>query len=147
AIARQESKALRQSFVGLDHLALALAHPDCPGASRRVLASFGVVYDDLRSSYAPAAPLHGEVRHGRELTTELLLTLERANWWALRLEDGTVTSEHLLLALGDRWQQSQLTDYMATRGLDPESIWVRVIALTEGCFHRPDGPIDQRDVA
>ena len=147
AIARRESKALRQSFVGLDHLALALAHMDCPGASREVLASFGIVHDDLRNSYAAGAALLDAVRRGRDMTTDLLLTLERASWWALRLEDGTVTSEHLLLALGDRWQDSQLTDYMANRGLDPEGIWVRVIALTEGCFHRPDSPIDQRDVA
>lgn len=147
AIARQESKVLRQSFVGLDHLAMALAHRDCPGASREVLASFGVAHKELRDSYAPGATLLGPVRSGRDLTTELLLTLERANWWALRLEDRSVSSEHLLLALTDRWQESQLTDHMAKRGLDPESIWVRVIAVTEGCFQRPDGPIDARDVA
>ncbi|MBO0682065.1 MAG: hypothetical protein J2P45_02825 [Candidatus Dormibacteraeota bacterium] len=147
AIARQESKALRQGFVDLDHLALALAHPDCPGASREVLASFGILYNDLCGSYAPDARLPGAVRRGRDLTTEVLLTLERANWWALRLEDRIVTSEHVLLALGDRWQESQLTKYMAKRGLDPESIWVRVIALTEGCFQRPDSPSGERDVA
>ncbi len=57
--------------------------------------------------------------------------LERANLKAFELGDEEVTSEHVLLALTDRWDQNATTAYLTKRGVDPETVRERVIAITD----------------
>lgn len=50
-LAAEEARALHHYWISEDHLALALLHPACPGAARRVLESFGVTAAPLREAF------------------------------------------------------------------------------------------------
>ena len=79
---------------------LGLLHPDCPGAARRVLESFGIRPEPFRQAFilSMGDPWDAKPTH-TTLSPATQLTLERANFEAARLADAEVTSEHVLLAL------------------------------------------------
>jgi hypothetical protein len=129
-LAAARSRELGHGHVGLDHLILAMTRPECPGAALRILRSLGFTYGEL------GAVLHREAdstnaRGGQHVTTASLLVIERAKLWAAMVEDDRVSSEHVLLALTDRWGQSPVMEYLVRRGLDSEMIRERTLALTE----------------
>jgi hypothetical protein len=99
-LAAEEARALHHEWISEDHLVPALLRPDCPGAARAVLGSFGVTAAPLREALVasmgdPYKPGH----RGVSLSAAQQLVLERANLEAFALVDPEVASEHVLLAL------------------------------------------------
>ncbi len=144
-LAVEEAKQLHHESVGPDHLLLALLHPDCPGAARDVLASFGVGLQEVREAFVES---QGDPS---EATTDWVtfppvtqLWLERAALKAFELADEEVASQHVLLALTDQWSGGATMANLAKRGLNAETIRARVVAMTEGTEGPPEtgGPPD-----
>ena len=123
---------LNHHWVGTDHVFLALLHPDCPGLARAVLESFGLSLDDARTALVasmvdPFEPHTG----GRTVPPGTQLLLEAAKLKAVELHDEEVTSEHVLLALTEKWDRCPLTAMVARRGVDAVEVRQRTIALSE----------------
>lgn len=60
------------------------------------------------------------------------LLLERANLEAFALADAEIASEHVLLALTGRWDNSLATGLLQRHGVDAAALRQRVVDLTEG---------------
>jgi predicted DNA-binding transcriptional regulator AlpA len=132
-LAHDEARALHHDWVGQDHLLLALLHPDCPGAARAVLASFGVAAAPLREAFvASMGDPYEPHQRGITLPAGQQLVLERANLEAVVLADAEVASEHVLLALTVRWDRSFAAQWLQRRGIDPAALRRRVVEFTEG---------------
>jgi Clp amino terminal domain, pathogenicity island component len=132
-LAHDEARALHHDWVGQDHLLLALLHPDCPGAARAVLESFGVTAAPLREALVASMGDPYEPHHrGILFPAGQQLVLERANLEAVVLADAEVASEHVLLALTDRWDRSVAAHWLQRHGIDPAALRQRVVAFTEG---------------
>lgn len=131
-LAADEAKALHHPWISEDHLALALLHPDCPGAARAVLESFGVTAAPLREALVASLGDPYEPHHrGVTLSPAIQLRLERANLEAFALADAEVASEHVLLALTSRWDGSRATGRLQRHRIDPAALRQRVVDLTE----------------
>jgi hypothetical protein len=132
-LAAEEARALHHTWIGEDHLALALLHPDCPGAARAVLESFGVTAALLREAFvASMGDPYEPHRRWVSLSPAQQLVLERANLEAFALADAEVASEHVLLALTGRWDGSLATGWLQRHGVDAAAVCQRVVDLTEG---------------
>lgn len=132
-LAHDEARALHHDWVGQDHLLLALLHPDCPGAARAVLESFGVTAAALREAFVASMGDPYEPHHrGTLFPAGQQLVLERANLEAVVLADAEVASEHVLLALTDRGERGFAVGWMQRRGIDPAALRQRVVDSTEG---------------
>ena len=132
-LAHEEARALHHDRVDRDHLLLALLHPDCPGAARAVLESFGVTAASLRAAWVasmgdPYEPHHRGILFAAGQQAEL----ERANLEALALADAEVASEHVLLALTTRRDWSFAVSWLHRHGVDAAALRQRVVDLTEG---------------
>ncbi len=123
---------LNHYWLGTDHVFLALLHPECPGLARSVLESFGLSLDDARDALVASMGDPFDA-HGRGLTvppvTQLLL--EAAKLKAVELHDEEVSSEHVLLALTEKWDRCPLTAMVARRGVDASEVRQRTIAVSE----------------
>ena len=145
-LAADEAKALHHPWISEDHLVLALLHPDCPGAARAVLASFGVTAAPLREALVASLGDPYEPHHrGVTLSPAIQLRLERANLEALVLADAEVASEHVLLALTSRWDGSKATGRLQRHEIDAAALRQRVVDLTEGgaLAEAPPLPVDE----
>ncbi len=132
-LAAEEATALHHPWISDDHLALALLHPDCPGAARAVLESFGVTAAPLREALVASMGDPYEPHHrGVSLSPSEKLVLERANLEAFALADTEVASEHVLLALTGRWDGSFATGWLQRHGVDAAALRQRVVDLTQG---------------
>jgi predicted DNA-binding transcriptional regulator AlpA len=132
-LAHQEARALHHPWVGDEHLWLALLHPDCPGAARAVLESFGVTAAPLREAWVASMGDPYEPHHrGVLFAAGQQPVLERANLEALALADAEVASEHVLLALTAGWDASFAAHWLQRRGIDPAALRQRVVDVTEG---------------
>src|SRR4029453_15080702 len=49
--AADEAHELNHPWIGDEHLVLGMLHPDCPGAARRVLESFGIRAEPFRQAF------------------------------------------------------------------------------------------------
>jgi ClpA/ClpB-like protein len=133
-LAAAEARALNHDWVGLDHLLVALAHPDCPGAAPAVLASFGITSEQLRAAIVagqgdPFEPGPGGITPSPATRS----VLERAHLEGVLLGDAEVTSEHVLLALVSYWTRDPHTATVADLdGIDPALMRRRVLDHTEG---------------
>jgi predicted DNA-binding transcriptional regulator AlpA len=132
-LAASAARELHHSSADEDHLVLALLHPDCPGAARAVLRSFGISPEPLQRAFIlslgdPFEPRHGWVRAPER--TRLLL--ERANLEAVALADLEVSSEHVLLAMSSDWGASFTTALLRRHGVEAATVRRRVVDLTEG---------------
>jgi predicted DNA-binding transcriptional regulator AlpA len=130
-LASIEAQAANHNRIGLDHLILGMLHPDCPGAARAVLESFGLDLESLRQALIDRVgeALDTEPSNAKIPATQLVL--ERANLEAASLADAEVASEHVLLALTHRWGQSPITGWMARHRIDSNTVRERVVELTE----------------
>jgi Clp amino terminal domain, pathogenicity island component len=132
-LAADEAKGLHHSWIGEDHLVLALLHPDCPGAARAVLESFGVTAAPLREAFVASMGDPYEPHHqGVTLSPAVQLRLERANLEAFALADAEVASQHVLLALLGCWDGSVAPGWLQRLGVDVAALRQRVVGLTEG---------------
>lgn len=101
-LAVSEATSLNHSWLGGEHIVLALLRPECPGAARMVLRSLGLTLEGTRDAWVESM---GDPYDPQEL--ELVVPpatrfpFERAKLEALDLRDEQVTSEHLLLDLID----------------------------------------------
>jgi len=133
-LAAAEARALNHDWVGLEHLLVALAHPDCPGAAPAVLASFGITPERLRAAIVagqgdPFEPGTGWITPSPATRS----VLEWAHLEAVLLADAEVTSEHVLLALVSYWTRDPDTAIVADLGrIDPALVRRRVLDHTEG---------------
>jgi DNA-binding transcriptional MerR regulator len=140
-IASAEAEALNHSWIGPDHLLLALLHRDCPGVAREVLESFRVSLDHVRAAWvdsmgdsfepsARAAVVPPATHH----------VLERAVLAAVELADEEAVGEHVLLALTDDWPASAVAKLIADRGGDAASVREQLIATSDGMLPAPEAP-------
>ena len=134
-----EAQRLNHSWVGPDHLLLALFREDCPGSARAALTSFGIARDSIREAWVrsmgdPFDP------SGRPLVVPpgTHHILERARLHATRLEDDEVLSEHVLLALTE--QRSAVQKLLGTRGADRAALRARLVAVSDGMLPAPMPP-------
>lgn len=104
-IAMAEARALHHTAVTVEHLLLALIHPQSPGCTRVVLEACGVSLHDARGRYVESMgdPFEPPVSDDVDLPPETHATLEHAALIAADLEDQPAGAEHLLLALMSRW--------------------------------------------
>src|SRR6266545_2066294 len=133
-LASSEAQALNHPWIGPDHLGLAMLHPDCPGAARAVLESFGARLERLRQAFVDSMgdPYDTPVTH-RKVPPATQLALERANLEAAWLADAEVTSEHVLLALTGRWHDSCFVlGWLARSGIPADAVRQRLVDATEG---------------
>lgn len=137
-IASAEAEALNHSWIGPDHLLLALLHPDCPGAAREALESFGLSLEDARASWVESMgdPFEPTGR-AAVLPPATHHLLERAELSAVELEDDQPLSEHVLLALTDDWPASAVAKLIADRGGDAATVRKRLIAVSDGMLPAP----------
>jgi predicted DNA-binding transcriptional regulator AlpA len=117
-LAHDEARALHHDWVAQDRLLLALLHPDCPGAARAVLESFGVTAAPLREAWVASMGDPYEPHHRGILFAAGQQELERANLEALALADAEVASEHVLLALTTRRDRSFGASWLQRHGVD-----------------------------
>lgn len=137
-VAREAGTVAREvnhSWIGIEHLLLALLRPGCPGAAPQVLTSFGLTYDAVRDAYVEAIKRSFPDTDGPEssmkFTAAAQLVLERANFTAEDLRDEEVRSEHVLLALADAWEGGRGSPELLHRGVQPSDVRARCIQLTE----------------
>ena len=118
---------------------LALLHPGCPGAARGVLAFFDVSLDQVREAFVQSMgdPFESQF-HGATVPPRTQLVLERAVLKAFELADEEVTSQHVLLALTDRWDGGAPSGYLVKRGVSADAVRARVVAMTEATEGPPE---------
>jgi predicted DNA-binding transcriptional regulator AlpA len=128
--AASEANKLNHPWIGDDHLLLGMLHPDCPGAARTVLESFGIRPGPFRQAFIASMgdPWEAKPTH-TTLSPATQLVLERANLEAARLADAEVASEHVLLALIGRGHFP--TGWVAASGITAEAVRQRVVDVTE----------------
>lgn len=126
-----EAQELNHPWIGDDHLVLGMLHPDCPGAARTVLESFGIRPEPFRRAFIASMgdPWDAKPTH-TALSPAAQLVLERANLEAARLADAEVASEHVLLALISRGHFP--TGWVAHSGITAAAVRQRVVDATEG---------------
>jgi ATP-dependent Clp protease ATP-binding subunit ClpA len=129
--AASEAQELNHPWIGDNHLVLGLLHPDCPGAARMVLESFGIRREPFRQAFIASMgdPWDDKPTHTM-LPPATQLILERANFEAARVADTEVTSEHVLLALIGRGHFP--SDWVARSGITADAARQRVLDATEG---------------
>ena len=139
--AASEAQELNHPWIGDNHLVLGLLHPDCPGAARMVLESFGIRREPFRQAFIASmgdpwetAPTH------RTLSPATQLVLERANLEAARLADAEVASEHVLLALMSHGHFP--TGWIARAGITADAVRQRVVDATEGVVLPEPPPLE-----
>jgi predicted DNA-binding transcriptional regulator AlpA len=140
--AASEANELNHPWIGDDHLLLGILHPDCPGAARTVLESFGIHPGPFRQAFIARMgdPWDTKPTH-TTLPPATQLVLERANLEAARLADAEVASEHVLLALISRGHFP--TGWVARAGITPQAVRQRVVDATEGvALPEPPRPLD-----
>jgi hypothetical protein len=123
---------LNHHWMGTDHLFLALLHRECPGLARAVLESFGLSFDDARAALVARMgdPFEPNTR-GWRIPPGTQVVLEAAKLQAVELKDEAVTSEHVLLALAEKWDRCPLTAMVARRGVDAAEVRQRTLAMSE----------------
>ncbi|PZR70262.1 MAG: hypothetical protein DLM66_04575 [Candidatus Dormiibacter spiritus] len=133
-IAGHEAKRCQHSYIGVDHLVLALVHNESSGLARRILESLGFTHAGLTQEFAKTNPPEAEPRAGAHVVTAAALLLERANLWAVHRSDPVAASEHVVLSLIDRWPTSPLTEYMKQRGLESEALALRAMSVADAAI-------------
>ncbi|MGI8809099.1 MAG: Clp protease N-terminal domain-containing protein [Acidimicrobiales bacterium] len=126
------AKELNHSWLGPDHVLLALLHPESLGAARDVLESIGLGFEQTRAVFVASMgdPFDPHQR-GQTVPPATLLLLEAAKRKAVELRDKGVGSEHVLLALTERWDHGPLTCQLARRGVEGEEVQRRTLIVTE----------------
>jgi predicted DNA-binding transcriptional regulator AlpA len=139
--AASEARELNHPWIGDEHLVLGMLHPDCPGAARRVLESFGIRAEPFRQAFIAGMgdPWETTTTH-RTLSPATQLVLERANLEAARLADAEVASEHVLLALINRGHFPP--GWIARSGITAEVVRQRVLDATEGVVLPEAAPLE-----
>ena len=144
-LAVREAQDLNQRLLTENHLLLAMLHPDCPGAARRVLTSFGVTPEEMREVAGEGALNSKAPVSGVLLRAGMHVWIERAHLKAAQLQDEETNSEHLLLSLTDDWGSNATTARLKEQGVSAEAVRERVLALTDepaqsGHPPRPQSP-------
>ena len=118
-----------------------MLHPDCPGAARPVLESFGIRADPFRHAFilSMGDPWDTTPTY-RTLPPATQLVLERANLEAARLADAEVASQHVLLALISRGHFP--TGWIARSGITADAVRQRVMDATEGVVLSEAAPLE-----
>jgi hypothetical protein len=143
-LAAKESSALNHPWDDLDHLVLGMLHPDCPGAARAVLESFGARVETLRQALIDSlGDPFDEKAPTAVVPPGTQLVLERANLEAARLADAKVSSEHVLLALTGRWDSGIVSDWLARCGITAGAVRRRVADVTEGVTLPEPAPLGE----
>lgn len=132
-LATSLAKDLHHTWVGPDHLLLAMLHPDCPGGAPAVLRPFGLTLDDVTNAYvASMGDPHEPRDRGLVIPPATDHLLFRASTLARDLSSGEPDSEHVLLALTERWDGNRLAHMLGERGLTADDVRSRAVAMIEG---------------
>lgn len=131
-LAVKESQELNQGWVGDEHLLLALLQPDCPGAAREALESFGFTLEGARRAVIESVDEScSSASEWKPLLRRTQYVLERATLKAVELRDEQVSGEHALLALLEASDDGRAPVLLADEGIDPLAVARHVIALTD----------------
>jgi predicted DNA-binding transcriptional regulator AlpA len=149
-LAGREAAARNHHWIGVEHLELALVHPDCLGAAPRLLAFYNVPVAEAQDRYWAAwgDPFEPSGRP-QTITPRVHRVLERARLEALQLQDEDVGSEHVLLAIlsSGRWGSGPISSYLVARGIDTEVLRARILAVTESDGEERPDPLDRFQLA
>lgn len=139
--AKAEANELNHTWVGKDHLFLALFHSDCPGEAGAVLRSLGLALEEVRSRFVESMGDPYEP-HDRELTIPPATqhALERATLAALELEDEEVTGAHMLLTLTRVWADRAMPLCAVLPELEAVTLHERLMAQTDGMMPAEQPP-------
>jgi len=140
-LACDEAERLNHTWVGPDHLLLALLHEDCPGLARAVLEWFGVTLEKIRNAWVESMgdPFDPSDKPFA-VPPATYHVLERARLHASELEDDEVLSEHVLLALTDEGRSSSVQVLMEDEGVGAASARERLVAASDGMLPAPKPP-------
>ncbi len=132
-IAKAEAKKLNHTWVGRDHLFLALLNPNCPGEAGAVLEALGLQLEEVRGSYVESMGDPYEP-HDREpvIPPGTYRVLEQATLTALELEDEEVTGGHVLVALTQDWEEGSLQFSAVLPEVQAAALHERLMAETDG---------------
>ena len=138
-LAAKQGKQLDHGWIGDEHLLLALADPECPGAARAALESFGLTRETIRSAIVESVGNSFPTAHnGQWLSPSTQAVLDRAELKALELRDELVSGEHALLTLLEAPADSRAAVLLADAGVDRRALAHRVIAVTDrGSYASP----------
>lgn len=133
-LACAESEGLSHSWVGADHLLLALLRRDSPGPARAALESLGLNLEEVSRTFVNSMgdPFEPHDR-GLAIPPATQQVLELANVEALDLRDEQVGSEHVLLALA-RDNPPLASSLLWLFELRGAVVRERVLAITEGAI-------------
>ena len=120
-LAGEEARALRHSFIGTEHILLALSL-ESEGTAHQVLASFGVSHAEVRTAVARMIgpglePPEGELA----FTGPAEGVIDRARREASIRDDPEVGTEHILLALVHK-RDGAATRILLQLDVDPADI-------------------------
>lgn len=102
--AAEEARQLRHSWLGVEHLLLALAEPGDASAAGVAVKTAGISYHELRNALLSlprsyVARLESGTPSALALTAEATRVQARADGIAIGLGDSSVGSRHLLMAI------------------------------------------------
>jgi ATP-dependent Clp protease ATP-binding subunit ClpC len=120
-LAGEQARELRHTFVGTEHILLALSR-EAEGTARRVLASFGITHAAVRAAVLRMMGLGLEPPDGElALTGPAQDVLDRARREASIRDEAQVGTEHILLALVHK-REGAAARILLELDADPEAI-------------------------
>jgi ATP-dependent Clp protease ATP-binding subunit ClpC len=127
-LAQEEARDLRHGYIGTEHLLLGLLREE-DGPAAQALGDCGVTFDQARDVVVGAVGL-GEQDGGGQVpfTPKAKRALERSLREALRLEDGFIGTEHILLGVL-REEEGMGYEAIVEVGAEPEAVRSRVLDL------------------
>lgn len=108
-----------------------------------MLNSFGLTLEDSTAAFRRQMGERGPHTRGLTVSPAAQLILERANLKALQLQDDPVSSEHILLAIVEKWSRNPFSAMLEARGVSAAEVQERTIAVGEGMLVQSVGASPQ----
>lgn len=132
--AQEESRALHHTYIGPEHLLLAVTNPEIGGLGVRMLTDLGITREQVRDQLGLVADPELEPPRGHiPFTPEAKKTLELSLREALQLSDSHIGTEHLVLGL-IRQDEGPAARALRELGADLNSARIKLFRL------RPEMP-------
>jgi ATP-dependent Clp protease ATP-binding subunit ClpC len=131
--AQEESRALHHTYIGPEHILLALMH-EGGGLGRRVLTELGITEERVRDQLGLTMDPEVESPPGHiPFTPQAKKTLELSLREALQLSDSHIGTEHILLGL-IRQDEGRAAQALQELGADLETARAQMLALRPEVF-------------
>jgi ATP-dependent Clp protease ATP-binding subunit ClpC len=131
--AQEESRALHHTYIGPEHILLALMG-NSGGSGRRVLLDMGITRERVRDQLGLTMGPAGELPTGHiPFTPQAKKTLELSLREALELSDSHIGTEHILLGL-IRQDEGQAADALRELGVSLDAARAQMLQLRPEAF-------------